>query len=135
MRLFKKICFALIAVLLFLPAIGAVFPQIAGQEGTVIPLGVVSVYGSEGAYTLNVEQGSWAEYLVQPLFAEDVNEGVTGAVLGVLYALQQSGVVLSTPMVWAVGMFMLIIVVELLDVVTSLLMWIPRRIRDTFERS
>lgn len=135
MRLFRKICFVLLAVCAFLPAVSAILPQVAGFEGTMIKLGRVGISGADGDYTLYSEPGTWAEILVAPLFPEDVCEGVGGAFLGALSALQSAGVPLSTPVVYGVGVFMVMIVMEFLDLLASLVMWIPRRISAIFERS
>lgn len=135
MRLFRKICFVLLAVCAFLPAVSAILPQVAGFEGAIVELGRVELNGADGNYSLYCEPGTWAQYLVQPLFPEDVSEGVGGAFLGALSALQSAGVPLSTPVVFGVGIFMVMIVVEFLDLLASLVMWIPRRISAIFERS
>lgn len=135
MRLFRKICFVLLAVSAFLPAVSAILPQVAGFEGTLIEMGRVNISGTDGNFTLRCEQGTWAEYLVEPMFPEDVSEGVGGAFLGALAMLQSAGVPLSTPVVFGVGLFLVMIVMEFIDLLAGLVTWIPRRISAIFERS
>ena len=135
MRLFRKVCFVLLALVAFLPAISVMLPEIVGNEGAVIELGNIEVTGSEGVYTLTCDEGTWADYLVAPLFSDDSNTGVSGAFLGVLSAMRDAGIPLSTPVVLAVGLALFMIVVELVDLLMSLFMWIPRRVTQMFERS
>ena len=125
----------LLAVCAFLPAVSAILPQVVGFEGALIEMGRVEVYADDGYCTLTCEPGTWAEYLVAPMFAEDVNTGVGGAFLGTLSVLQEAGVPLSVPMVYGVAVFLLMIVMEFLDLLLNLVMWIPRRISAMFERS
>lgn len=135
MRLFRKICFVLMAVCMFLPAISVILPTVLGLNGEVIEMGEIVINGSSGQYTLNTTPDTWAEYLVAPLFSDDVNDGVSGAFLGAMLALQDAGITLSTPVVLAVGMSIVMIMIEFIDLLVSLFMWIPRQVKALFERS
>lgn len=135
MRLFRKVCFVLLALVAFLPAISVMLPEIVGNEGAVIELGSIDVSGSDGEYVLTCEADTWADYLVAPLFSAGSNAGVSGAFIGVLATMQDAGVPLSTPVVLAVGLALFMIVVELVELLVSLFMWVPRRVTQLFERS
>lgn len=134
MRLFRKICFVLMAVCLFLPAISVILPPVLGLNGEIIEMGSIDINGGDGAYAMTAEPDTWADYLVAPLFAEDVNVGVSGAFLGALSVLQDAGVTLSTPVVFAVGVSIVMIMVEFIDLLVSLFVWIPKQVKSILER-
>lgn len=132
MRLYKKIIYVCMAFAVLLPVIGLMFPQIIGLSGTLIPMGGVTIDVSDGLYDLSTTADSWAEFLVQPLFG-DPSEGVQNAILGVLYTLQEAGLPLSVPVLWSAGLALVAVLVELLDLLVSVLMWIPRKVRAIME--
>lgn len=132
MRLYKKIIYVCMACAVLLPVIGVVFPQIIGQSGTLIPMGSVIIEESNGLFAVSCTADTWADYLIEPLFG-DPSAGVQNAVLGVLYTLQNAGLPLSVPVLWSAGLALVAVLAELLDLMVSVLMWIPRKVRAIME--
>lgn len=130
MKTFKK-CFYFIFA--FLPVI-LIVVNVFTLNPVVMPFGSVNIVDN----VLNVTPDSWSAALLEPLgLVGDFNGlgGLFPASVGFLSWLQTyAGIVPSMPLVLVVWYMVYMFFIELMFFVFDLLLFVPRKVKELFER-
>lgn len=134
MRIAKKYCMACIALLPLLVLFAYVIGNI-GSDGafTLIEMGEVQITQSQGGYLVSCTPDSWGDLLISPLYGSEARSGLFGSVAGLCHYLDvNAGIPANVPTVLAIFMLCYLAAIELLDIVTDLLLFVPRKCMEIF---
>lgn len=128
MRIFRKILFVVLAIAPIMPVILYGAGNIGNTEGLPpIEWGAVTVV--DGSFV--AEPNTLSDIIITPLIGSSVSSGYMGAVAKLCQVLNNSaGLPISAPVVLSVALMGYAFIVELLDLLLTLLFFIPRKCKE-----
>lgn len=134
MRIAKKYCMACIALLPLIVFFQICICNIGSDVAfTPIEMGEVEITESQGGYVVSCSPDSWGDLLITPLYGTEARTGFFGSVAGLcLFLDTNAGIPVNVPTVLAIFMICYLAVIEILDIVTDLLLFVPRKCLEIF---
>lgn len=134
MKNFKKITFAVLALAPLLAVLAFVIGNVGNQGGVeYVPLGTVSIEMVENGAIFSCTPDSWADRVLTPLIGENAVSGFYGAIGRLLVSVEsQAGFPVSFPVVLAIFYAAYLFVLELLNALSDLLLFVPRKVSEVF---
>lgn len=134
MRIAKKYCMACIALLPLIVFFEICICHIGSDAAfTPIEMGEVEITESQDGFLVSCTPDTWGDLLITPLYGTEARTGFLGTVAGFCnYLDTYAGIPANVPTVLAIFMLCYLAAIEILDIVTDLLLFVPRKCIEIF---